>query len=183
MNELAQIVSQNEEQIRSEWMRDMGKSAQRTDLIGKAELEEQCRTLLSAIAAGIKTSGPADISAAGWDTARDFLQEISTSRAQQGFSSSDVATFVLSLKQPLFRPSGALSLAVRTRCLRWFGRRHNYWIGWRSSPPKHSWPRGKNSSRGSSRNSLSFQPRWSSFGMMYLRFPSLALSTARAPRW
>ena len=102
MNELAQIVSQNEEQIRSEWMRDMGKSAQRTDLIGKAELEEQCRTLLSAIAAGIKTSGPADISAAGWDTARDFLQEISTSRAQQGFSSSDVATFVLSLKQPLF---------------------------------------------------------------------------------
>ena len=84
MNELAQIVSQNEEQIRSEWMRDMGKSAQRTDLIGKAELEEQCRTLLSAIAAGIKTSGPADISAAGWDTARDFLQEISTSRAQPG---------------------------------------------------------------------------------------------------
>ena len=102
MNELAEIVVQNEEQIRKEWIRDMGKSAQRTDLIGKGELEEQCRTLLNAVAAGIKTSGPTDISAAGWNAARDFLQEISASRARQGFSSSDVATFVLSLKQPLF---------------------------------------------------------------------------------
>jgi rsbT co-antagonist protein RsbR len=102
MNQLAEIVSQNEEQIRSEWIRDMGKSTQRTDLIGKAELEEQCRTLLNTVVAGIKTSGPADISAAAWDGAREFLQEISTSRARQGFSPVDVATFVLSLKQPLF---------------------------------------------------------------------------------
>jgi rsbT co-antagonist protein RsbR len=102
MNQLAEIVSQNEEQIRSEWIRDMGKSTQRTDLIGKAELEEQCRTLLNTVVAGIKTSGPADLSAAAWDGAREFLQEISTSRARQGFSPVDVATFVLSLKQPLF---------------------------------------------------------------------------------
>jgi rsbT co-antagonist protein RsbR len=102
MNELAEIVSQNEERIRTEWIRDMGKSTQRSDLISKAELEEQCRTLLNSTVAGIKTSGPADISGPGWDTARDLLQEISTSRARQGFSPSDVATFVLSLKQPLF---------------------------------------------------------------------------------
>ena len=100
--ELAEIVSQNEAQIRAEWIRDMGRSAQRTDLMGKAELEEQCRTLLNTVVAGIKTSGPADISASGWSATRDFLQEISTSRARQGFSSTDVATFVLSLKQPLF---------------------------------------------------------------------------------
>lgn len=102
MNELAEIVSRNEEQICTEWIRDMGKSAQRTDLIGKAELEEQCRTLLSAVVAGIKVSGPTDLSAAGWIGARDFLSEISMSRARQGFSPSDVATFVLSVKQPLF---------------------------------------------------------------------------------
>jgi rsbT co-antagonist protein RsbR len=102
MNELAEIVSQNEERIRTEWTRDMGKSAQRSDLIGKAELDEQCRTLLDSIVTGIKTSGPADISASGWNAARDFLQQISASRARQGFSSSDVAMFVLSLKQPLF---------------------------------------------------------------------------------
>jgi rsbT co-antagonist protein RsbR len=102
MNELAEIVVQNEDQIRKEWIRDMGKSAQRTDLMGKSELEEQCRTLLETVVAGIKTSGPSEISAAGWNAARDFLQQISVTRARQGFSPSDVATFVLSLKQPLF---------------------------------------------------------------------------------
>jgi rsbT co-antagonist protein RsbR len=65
-------------------------------------LDEQCRTLLSAVVAGVKTSGPTDIAAPGWDTARELLREISASRARQGFSPVDVAMFVLSLKQPLF---------------------------------------------------------------------------------
>jgi rsbT co-antagonist protein RsbR len=102
MKELAEIVSKNEAQIRTEWMRDMAKSVQRADLMSEAELEEQCRALLSAIAAALKSSGPKDISAAGWSPVRDLLQEISASRARQGFSPSDVATFVLSLKQAFF---------------------------------------------------------------------------------
>jgi rsbT co-antagonist protein RsbR len=102
MNELVEIISKNEEQIRAGWMRDMGKSVQRADLISKKELEEQCRSILSAVIAGMRTSGPTDLSAAGWNTARDLLQEISTSRARQGFSPADVASFVLSLKQPVF---------------------------------------------------------------------------------
>jgi rsbT co-antagonist protein RsbR len=48
----------------------------------------------------VKTDG--DTAGAGWSSAREFLQEIATSRARQGFSSVDVATFVLSLKRPLF---------------------------------------------------------------------------------
>jgi len=47
-------------------------------------------------------SGPADVSGKGWNVARELLQEISASRARQGFSPTEVATFVLSLKQPLF---------------------------------------------------------------------------------
>jgi rsbT co-antagonist protein RsbR len=102
MNELAEIVSKHEKEILTNWIRDMGKSVQRADLIGKAELEEQCRALLTGVTTGLSISGPSDTSAAGWNSARDLLQEISTSRARQGFSPSDVATFVLSLKQPLF---------------------------------------------------------------------------------
>ena len=102
MNELAEIISRNEDKLRAEWLRDMGTSVQRADLIGKDELEEQCRVLLSAIVTGIRTSGLTEISSAGWNSARDLLQEISVSRARQGFSTSDVATFVLSLKRPIF---------------------------------------------------------------------------------
>lgn len=102
MSDLAEIISQNEDQIRSEWLRDMAKSLQRSDLMSKAELEEQSRAVLNAVIIGVRTSGPSEMSGKGWNSARELLQEISSSRARQGFSPTEVATFVLSLKQPLF---------------------------------------------------------------------------------
>jgi rsbT co-antagonist protein RsbR len=102
MNQLAEIVSRNEGKIRAEWIDGMSKSVQRVDLMGKAELEEQCCAILAAIVAGLKSSGPVDIASTGWDAAREIFQSISASRARQGFSPSEVASYVLSLKQPLF---------------------------------------------------------------------------------
>ena len=102
MNELAEIITKNEGKIRAEWIENMSKTAQRPDLMSKVEFDEQCGALLDAIVTGVKTSGPKEITSAGWNQARDLLQEISVSRARQGFSPVDVATFVLSLKQPLF---------------------------------------------------------------------------------
>jgi rsbT co-antagonist protein RsbR len=102
MTDLAEIISRNEEQIRAEWIRDMSKSVQRGDLISKTELDEQCAALLKAVVAGVKSSGPSNIRSDGWTPAREFLENISSSRARQGFSPTEVATFVLSLKRPLF---------------------------------------------------------------------------------
>jgi rsbT co-antagonist protein RsbR len=102
MNELAEIISRHEDRIREEWVRDMSKAVERSDLITKSELDQQCRTLLSAIVAGLKKGGPTEVSGAGWSEAREFLQELSASRARQGFSPVEVATFVLSLKRPFF---------------------------------------------------------------------------------
>ncbi len=102
MSDLAEIISRNEAQIHAEWIRGMGRSTQRTDLISKAELEEQCGTILGSIVAGVRSGGATEITGPGWAAARELLQEISSSRARQGFSPVEVATFVLSLKQPLF---------------------------------------------------------------------------------
>jgi rsbT co-antagonist protein RsbR len=102
MNDLAEIIAKNEATIRAGWLGGMSKSVERADLMGKAELDEQCRAVLDAIVAGMKSSGPTNIAGAGWNTARDLLSEISASRVRQGFSPVDVAMFVLSLKQPLF---------------------------------------------------------------------------------
>jgi rsbT co-antagonist protein RsbR len=101
MSELADIISRNEEQIRAEWIRDMAKSLQRGDLISKTELEEQSRAVLGAVVKGVKSDSN-DISSQSWSGARSLLQDISASRARQGFSPVEVATFVLSLKQPIF---------------------------------------------------------------------------------
>lgn len=102
MSDLAEIISQNSESIRQQWIADMTKSVSRSDLIGKSELEEQSRSILDALVEGVRTSGPTNLDGSGWDTARDLLRDISASRARQGFSPTDVATFVLSLKMPLF---------------------------------------------------------------------------------
>jgi rsbT co-antagonist protein RsbR len=102
MNELAEIISRKEDEIRTEWLRDMSKSVQRTDLMSKTELDEQCRGLLNAVVTGVKSGDSTNITSAAWSQARDQLQSISASRVRQGFSPSEVATFVLSLKQPLF---------------------------------------------------------------------------------
>ena len=102
MNDLAEIISQNEDRIRAEWIRTMSSAVERADLITKAELDEQCGSILKEIVAGVKTSGPENLGGAGWNGARELLSSISSSRARQGFSPTDVATFLLSLKQPLF---------------------------------------------------------------------------------
>lgn len=102
MNDLAEIISQNVDSIRQEWIAQLSSSVQRTDLISKVEIGEQCRTILDAIVQGVRTSGATNVAGPGWDTARDLLKDISASRARQGFSPTEVATFVLSLKQPLF---------------------------------------------------------------------------------
>lgn len=102
MSDLADIISRNEEQIRSEWIRDIHQTLQRGDLMSKAELEEQCTALLSAVAEAVRSSESEDVMTAGWRQPREYIEEISASRARQGFSATEVATFVLSLKRPLF---------------------------------------------------------------------------------
>ncbi len=108
MNDLAEIISQNADSIRQQWLAGMPKSVERADLISKAEAEEQSRAILDAIVTGVQASGASNIEAAGWDAARDLLKDISASRARQGFSPTEVAIFILSLKHPLFS-------AIRTK--------------------------------------------------------------------
>src|SRR5690348_16489172 len=102
MSELADIIAQNQDQIRTDWLRDMAKSLQRSDLMSRAELEEQSRAVLNALVEGARISGTSNFTAKGWASARELLEAISSSRARQGFTPTEIAFFVLSLKQPLF---------------------------------------------------------------------------------
>ena len=102
MSQLAEIISRHQDRIRKDWIDGMTKSLQRSDLMSKVELEEQGVALLNAIVQGAKSSEAVDLSGPGWTPAKELLQEISASRARQGFTPSETAMFVLSLKQPLF---------------------------------------------------------------------------------
>jgi rsbT co-antagonist protein RsbR len=75
----------------------------RTDLISERELRVESDRLLTAVAEAVgQDSGTSDVSGDEWAPARDLLTELSRTRATQGFSPTETATFVFSFKQPLF---------------------------------------------------------------------------------
>ncbi len=72
----------------------------RPDLISRDQLAQQSASLLAAIGAAARSG--ADVRDKAWDPVRDLLGRRSAERSRQGFSPTATATFVLSLKEPLF---------------------------------------------------------------------------------
>ncbi|HYX53682.1 MAG TPA: STAS domain-containing protein [Candidatus Limnocylindrales bacterium] len=102
MSKLPDILSRHQTEIQADWVNEMASTVKRADLMSDAELKEQSHDLLTAIVAGAKAGDVTSLSGSAWEPTRQLLMEISASRARQGFTSSETATFVLSMKQPLF---------------------------------------------------------------------------------
>jgi rsbT co-antagonist protein RsbR len=80
--------------------RQMSAPGFRADRINERELHDQSRRFLGQFrAAAAETS---DIGSPVWAGTKALLEDLSRSRAEQGFSPSETATFVFSLKEPLF---------------------------------------------------------------------------------
>ena len=98
---LADILKKNQTDLLDEWVRAQLAATSRRGLIQESDLREQSRRFLGMLADVAPKPG-ADIQAPEWRPVRDFLNEISRARGSMGFSPSETATFVFSLKQPLF---------------------------------------------------------------------------------
>jgi rsbT co-antagonist protein RsbR len=105
------IVAQFQKELLADWVQaQLGATTLRSDLMKEHELREQSRELLALLQVATGSGEITQIDRSDWTSVRDFLGKVSRSRAQQGFSPSETATFVLSLKQPLFtRLRGELS--------------------------------------------------------------------------
>ncbi|MCG2628711.1 STAS domain-containing protein [Bradyrhizobium sp. WYCCWR 13023] len=101
-SDVASLVTRNEQNILPEWV-ELQKNAGtlHTGRISEGELQSQSRNFLHLLRDALTQSGT-DTSAAPYEPAKAMLTELSRSRALQGFSPSETATFVFSLKQPLF---------------------------------------------------------------------------------
>ena len=107
-NKLADIVSSQQQGIFKEWFElQMAATTLRLDLMKESELRDQSRDLLGLIAQAVKSG--TNIDDPSWKAVKEFLEQIANSRALQGFSPSSTATFVFSLKQPLFSKVKAAS--------------------------------------------------------------------------
>jgi rsbT co-antagonist protein RsbR len=102
MSKLPEMINKHQDEIRTDWLKQMSTAVRRVDLISNEEIDSQSRELMTAIASGAKSGDVTNLDGPAWGPARDILNAISASRAKQGFSTSETATFVLSLKQPIF---------------------------------------------------------------------------------
>src|SRR6201999_3499358 len=99
---MAELVASNEQTILPEWIELQKKSGSlQTGRITETELISQSRDFLHLLRDGL-TKGGSEASNPAYEPAKQMLANISRSRALQGFSPSETATFIFSLKRPLF---------------------------------------------------------------------------------
>ena len=98
---LAAIVDRTEETIIAEWVKEMTAAVRRGDLLKESELRAECRKLLRLFRDALNRGG-ADFNGGSWKEVREMLGELSHSRATQGFTPSETASFVFSAKRPIF---------------------------------------------------------------------------------
>ena len=97
---LARVFEQHQDEILSEWVASqVGVSS--TGVLSAADLRAQCGEFLGLLRRAA-SSGTRNLDGPTWAPVREFLSDMSRSRSQQGFSASETAIFVFSLKAPLF---------------------------------------------------------------------------------
>jgi rsbT co-antagonist protein RsbR len=98
--QLAEEIRNRQEGILKEWMAfQLSALTLRRDLLKESELRDSSRRFLELFCEALSTS--TDASSPSWKPVKDELAQISKNRAIQGFSPSETAMFVFSLKQPL----------------------------------------------------------------------------------
>lgn len=98
---LAELLKQNEQNLLEKWMAAQRVAGIRVDLIDESSVEENSRELIKAFIMAL-AQGSDSIEDPAWKPLKAQLERLSVSQARQGFSPSETATFVFSLKEPLF---------------------------------------------------------------------------------
>lgn len=101
-SKIPKILQTDQSQLLTDWISEQITAGIRKDLIKEIELREECREFLDLFSAAVQHDNFTDIKSPEWRSVREFLGSISRSRSQKGFTPSETATFVFSLKQPLF---------------------------------------------------------------------------------
>ncbi|MFN7999313.1 MAG: STAS domain-containing protein [Bryobacteraceae bacterium] len=100
---LAEILKDEESIVKSWVQQQVAATTNRPDLISEAELRRESTEFLKVVRRAVESGKSENVEGTAWTPVRELLAEISRSRARQGFTPGETATFVLSLKQPVFQ--------------------------------------------------------------------------------
>jgi len=97
------LLVRHERKVLASWMEcQIAAGSLRSGQIKENDLRDQSQRFLREFVEALESAEMDDPSGAAWSSVRELLGDISRSRAAQGFTPSQTATFVFSLKEPLF---------------------------------------------------------------------------------
>jgi rsbT co-antagonist protein RsbR len=100
---LAEMLRTRADEVLAEWVRLQEKDLSlRNNLLREGELEQQCREFLNAMLEAMQQGSTDVVSSSAWAGVRDYISNVARTRARQGFTPTETAMFVFSLKQPVF---------------------------------------------------------------------------------
>jgi rsbT co-antagonist protein RsbR len=110
---LADIISESAKPLLADWLARIAASPD--PRLPAQQLEAQCEAIVSSLAMACREGDMTDIEGPSFATLREFIVDMSLTRALQGFSATETATFILSLKAPLFARLRAIFISEPER--------------------------------------------------------------------
>jgi rsbT co-antagonist protein RsbR len=98
-HDLARLLQQHQSDILADWL--VRQSEAGAPQRG-AEQRQTSTQFLKLVTDALRDGGGEVLDSAAWNQVRDLLEDVSRSRAREGFTPRETATFVFSLKQPVF---------------------------------------------------------------------------------
>lgn len=101
-SKIPEILTNYKVQLLEDWLQQQTVTGNRQGLLKETELREECREFLDLFKNAVQQGDLSDTHAPEWKGVREMLASICRNRSHKGFTPSETATFVFSLKQPLF---------------------------------------------------------------------------------
>ena len=100
---LPEILTKHEKMLLSEWVKEQTTAGiRRDDLMREGEMRDQSGEFLHLLRDAIQSGNLTNFQSPEWTSTKALLTSLTRTRVQQGFSPSQVALFIFSLKKPLF---------------------------------------------------------------------------------
>lgn len=101
-SKIPEILKNYQVQLLEDWLQQQITDGTRQGLHKETELREECREFLDLFKTAVQQGDLSNTHAPEWKGVREMLASVSRTRSQKGFTPTETATFVFSLKQPLF---------------------------------------------------------------------------------
>lgn len=101
-SKLLQVFEKREQEITDRWLELQQAAGRKLTAAERDQANRQSQEFVGALKSALQRNSTGDISGPDWAGVREFLVDLSSRRARDGYTPRETATFVFSLKQPFF---------------------------------------------------------------------------------